>query len=286
MTHEFEEMKKNYEKVTMSPQEVKKMKERISQAMAENVQERKKLRVRRRILAVSLALMLCLLPNLNESFARTLADVPMIGGFFELITVRDYHDSYKKSTADVNVSGLKTKHKKAEKTTKQVNKDIARLTDQYIKEYQEVAKNKGLENLSVSSQVIAKTKHYFTLKLIATMSAADHYEEDHYYTISLDTGKQIKLSSLFKKGTDYKTVLKNDVKKQMRSAAKKDPNKIYWITQKNDDFKESDLINKASFYLNKKGDIVLCYNQGDVAPMYMGALQFTIAKNTVKTILK
>ena len=52
------------------------------------------------------------------------------------------------------------------------------------------------------------------------------------------------------------------------------------------DYTDNDLINKASFYLNKDGNIVICYNQGDVAPMYMGALEFTIDNSTVKVLLK
>lgn len=286
MTHAFEKMKKDYQEVTMTSDNVKKMKQKMNQALSENLQERKRYSVRRRIVIACLALILCILPNVNENVAHAMSNIPVVGGFFELITIRDYHDSHKKSQANVNVSGLQTQNKKTEKTAKQVNQDIDHLVDQYIKEYKEVTKDKGLENLSVSSQVIAKTKHYFTLKLTATRSAADSYEEDHYYTISLDTGKRIKLASLFKKGSDYQTVLKNSVKQQMISANKKDANKIYWITQKDEDFNEDDLINKASFYLNKQGNIVLCYNQGDVAPMYMGALRFTIARDSVKTILK
>ena len=66
---------------------------------------------------------------------------------------------------------------------------------------------------------------------------------------------------------------------------------MYWAgdtkeDQKEMDYTDNDIIDKASFYLDKDGNIVICYNQGDVAPMYMGALEFTIDNSTVKDLLK
>ena len=284
MTHEFEKIKKEYRRIEMSKADVKQMKAKIRDAEAENHQTHKA--VKGWVIGLAVAVMLCILPNTNVQVAEAMGNIPVIGGFFSLITIREYKNTYQKSEADVDVSGLQSKNKTGQKTAKEVNKDIRRLTNQYIAEYKSVTKSKGLENLKVDSKVIAKTKHYFTLKLTSTRSAADSYEEDHYYTISLDTGKRISLNSLFKKNADYQTVLKNNVKKQMLSLAKKDKNKIYWVANHDPDFKESDLTTKASFYLNKKGNIVICYNQGDVAPMYMGTQQFEIPHQAVKDILK
>ena len=40
------------------------------------------------------------------------------------------------------------------------------------------------------------------------------------------------------------------------------------------------------FYINNSGELVICIAEGDVAPAYMGALEFTISHKTIQNILK
>ena len=46
------------------------------------------------------------------------------------------------------------------------------------------------------------------------------------------------------------------------------------------------ITDETQFYLNKNGEVVICFNEGDVAPMYMGCREFVIPNDVLKAIRK
>ena len=53
--------------------------------------------------------------------------------------------------------------------------------------------------------------------------------------------------------------------------------KNQWQYQRTDD---------TSFYLNQNGEVVICFNEGDVAPMYMSCVEFVIPNEVLADIRK
>ena len=291
MTDKLESLKNDYAGFSMNDKAVNQMKSRIEVAKVENKIEARKRHIRGWAIAAAAALTIFILPNSNASVANAMGNVPVLGGFFNAITIRDYHSDSKNATASVEVNGLKSKDKTGKKTADEINREIKSLTNKYVADFKQTKKADGKVDLDVSTDIIAKTDNYFTLKLTAVETQADSYQENHYYTIDLKTGKQIQLKDLVKDGADYKSAIKADIKKQMIEHEKETEDVNYFVADSKEDqeitgFSEDDLISKASFYLDKDGNIVICYNQGDVAPMYMGALEFTLEKSAVADILK
>lgn len=291
MTDKLESLKNEYAGFSMNEKAVNQMKSRIEMAKVENKIEARKRHIRGWAIAAAAALTIFILPNSNASVANAMSNVPVMGGFFSAITIRDYHSDSKNATASVEVNGLKSNDKTGKKTADEINREIKSLTNKYVADFKQTKKADGKVDLDVSTDIIAKTDNYFTLKLTAVEAQADSYQENHYYTIDLNTKKQVKLADLFKKNTDYKTAIKNDIKKQMLEHEKESEDVSYFVSDSAEDkkitgFSDDDLVSKASFYLDKNGNIVICYNQGDVAPMYMGALEFTLEKSAVADILK
>lgn len=291
MTDKLESLKNEYAGFSMNEKAVNQMKSRIEMAKVENKIEARKRHIRGWAIAAAAALTIFILPNSNASVANAMSNVPVMGGFFSAITIRDYHSDSKNATASVEVNGLKSNDKTGKKTADEINREIKSLTNKYVADFKQTKKADGKVDLDVSTDIIAKTDNYFTLKLTAVEAQADSYQENHYYTIDLNTKKQVKLADLFKKNTDYKTAIKNDIKKQMLEHEKESDEVSYFVSDSAEDkkitgFSDDDLVSKASFYLDKNGNIIICYNQGDVAPMYMGALEFTLDKNAVADILK
>ena len=61
---------------------------------------------------------------------------------------------------------------------------------------------------------------------------------------------------------------------------------IYWVD--NEEFPEwnfKEITDDTSFYINRNGEIVICFNEGDVAPACMGTVEFTIPKDIVAGII-
>lgn len=42
----------------------------------------------------------------------------------------------------------------------------------------------------------------------------------------------------------------------------------------------------VSFYVNENNELVICFNEGDVAPMYMGTVEFVISNEVLGEIRK
>ena len=86
-------------------------------------------------------------------------------------------------------------------------------------------------------------------------------------------------------GADYLTPISENIKEQMRQQMAEDENKMYWVDT--DDLPEwnfQSITDETSFYLNEDGNLVICFNEGDVAPMYMGTVEFVIPADVVADI--
>lgn len=66
-----------------------------------------------------------------------------------------------------------------------------------------------------------------------------------------------------------------------------DENKMYWLDDAEvEEWNFKQITDDTAFYLNEKGNIVISFDEGDVAPMYMGVVTFEILKDVVKDIRK
>ena len=106
-----------------------------------------------------------------------------------------------------------------------------------------------------------------------------------HYTIDKKRQIVLTLPMLFK-DDKYIKVISDNIKEQMREQMKKDSTKSYFIDQKKDlpveDFKT---INKyQDFYFNKNEDLVICFDEYEVAPGYMGAVEFVIPYKVIKDL--
>lgn len=80
------------------------------------------------------------------------------------------------------------------------------------------------------------------------------------------------MKDLFTDGADYLTVISENIKEQMREQMAADENVYYWLDDEIEEWNFKSITDETNFYLNEKGNIVIGFNEGDVAPMYMGAL--------------
>ena len=65
-----------------------------------------------------------------------------------------------------------------------------------------------------------------------------------------------------------------------------DENVMYFLNDEMDEFNFKSITDETAFYLNADGEIVISFNEGDVAPMYMGVVTFTIPEEVVEGIRK
>lgn len=291
MGNEIKKIKEEYMKVKMSKEQVEVMKEKMEQAKKDKLKERRKNIVKYTAGAVTAAMAaFVILPNTSQRVAFAMEQIPIVGNVVHTVTFRSYSYEDDRNYADVKTEKIKTdgKNKKLDKSSEKINEEIDEITKKQVAEFKEELKEKkGYQSMTIKTEVVTSNDEYFTLKLICYQAAGSGSETDYYYTIDLKTGERLQLKDLFKADADYKKVISDNIKEQMRTQMKEDKNVQYWLDDAEATMWEFDTIkDTTSFYINNKGKLVICFNQGDVAPMYMGSVEFEIPSTITESLLK
>ena len=288
---EIKKIKEEYMKVKMSKEQVEVMKEKMEQAKKDKRKERRRNIAKYTAGAVTAAMAaFVILPNTSQRVAFAMEQIPIVGNVVHTVTFRQYSYEDDRNYADVETKKIKTdgKNKKLDKSSEKINEEIDAITKKWVAEFKEELKEKkGYQSITIKTEVITSNEEYFTLKLICYQAAGSGSETDYYYTIDLKTGERLQLKDLFKTDSDYKKVISDNIKEQMRTQMKEDKNVQYWLDDAEAAMWEFDTTkDTTSFYINNKGNLVICFNQGDVAPMYMGSVEFEIPSTVIEPLLK
>ncbi len=285
----WNEIRQEYHAHSMSKEQVNHMKKKIRQAKKEN---RHIVRTIASVAAAA-AVALAILPNASGSIAYAMSRIPILSKWVEVVTLRDYQYESDRNNANIKVPEIVPQipeeeadstearanaQQKIQKSAEEINAEIKTITDQLIAEFQEYASDQeGYQNVQTSSEVLATTDQYFTLKLNCYQASGSGAEWNYYYTIDLATGERLQLKDLFTKGSDYITPISENIKQQMKTQMEEDENVFYWVDYEDvPEWNFEAITDETQFYLNDRGEVVICFNEGDVAPMYMGCVTFTI----------
>ena len=290
--NEMEKNRNEYKNLHMNEQQLDEMKARMQQAKADRESAKrfgkKTMWVKVAASVAVVALVLVALPNTSPTISYAMEQIPVIGHVVKLVSRYHYAYDSERHSADVDVPELKSEDKALEKTTEEINAEIENITKEIIEEFKERMKDQeGYQDVIVKSEQITTTPDYFVLKLICYQGAGSGAEWDYYYTVDLKTGERLQLADLFQEGADYATPISESIKKQMRERMREDENVSYWIDE--EEFPDMNFVSikpEEDFYINDKGNLVICFDEGDVAPMYMGCVSFEIPKDVVKDIWK
>lgn len=300
---ELNEIKSEYMTHNMPEESVKKMKESIEKAKSENRKENKHIKLKGSLAAVAAAfVIITVLPNTSANVAYAMSRIPILSEWVKVVTFRDYQYSDDRNTADITVpeivpqdideTAVETipqptdEKENIKKTADEINAEIKEITEKLIQEFKEnLQYEEGYQEMIVKSEILATTDQYFTLKLICYQGAGSGAEWDYFYTIDLESGERLKLSDLFKEGSDYIGIISANIKEQMREQMAADEMVYYWLESDIPDLNFDKITDDTNFYLNQDGNIVIAFNEGDVAPMYMGCVEFVIPKEIVAGIM-
>lgn len=293
----LEQWKQEYLNMEIPMDGMRKMQESIDRAKME---KRRRNRARYRRLAASAAVFasLLVLPNTNASIAHAMGQMPVLGGFFQLVTFRNYVYEDETHSAEVNVGQVTYENNIASEAGKenesavtqnqveqdgnfaaaeQINTDIKQTTDKLIAEFEESLQNEGYKNLVAYTEVVTDNEKYYTIRLSVLEIEASGYQFYKYYTIDKSLGKVITLQDLFVEGSDYIGAISENIKEQMRAQMAASDEKRYFVDD--EDFPEDNFktINEdADFYFNNQGQLVIAFDEYEVAPGYMGTPEFVI----------
>jgi len=108
-----------------------------------------------------------------------------------------------------------------------------------------------------------------------------------YDTIDKENEVLITLPSLFADDS-YVDAISSEIKKQMIEQNKADENKYYWVEgiEESDSMELFDKIsNEQNFYISSDNKLVISFDKYEVAPGYMGIIEFEIPTDVISNIL-
>lgn len=224
--------------------------------------------------AAAVVTLLVALPNVSGSAAKAMEQVPVLGSLVRVVTLRNYFYDDGHSSADVSVPQVNGAGQAGEDVNQAVQENIYQLLDEFYADVDQIAQGGGYQGLSVSYSVVTDNEHWFTLRVNAVRTQGSSDEMLRYYHINKDTNQVVTLSSLFPQGSDYVTVLSQQVKS--------------WLEGREDAFFYQEFTSidpEQSFYWGEDGSLVLVFDEGSVLPASSGNPEVTIPAQVVQQLM-
>lgn len=266
------------------------------------------------------AVVMIALPNTNMQIAHAMENIPLLGGFFRLVTVRQYNYSDENHNAEVELAQINYGEDAGEGASvgevaaapegtaagsvegvgqeaavanlsedgvEAVNQDMEATVEELIRQFEDTLSEEGYHGLHVTQEVVTDNARYYTVKLSVLETEASGYEHNQFYTIDKQTGNVVTLEDLFAEGSDYISAISENIKTQMQEQMAADESVIYFLD--NDDMPEFNfqgITEQTNFYFNEKDELVIAFDEYEVAPGSMGAPEFVIPQEVTAAILK
>lgn len=246
--------------------------------------------------AATAAALLVILPNTSAKAAYAMAQIPILGDVIKAVTIREYNYESERFQADIKEVQLEVdqsgeegiKNPNVDQSVAAINEDIDEMTKRLIERFEEqAAAGESYGGIYMDHEIMTNTDKWFTLKLDVAEVAGSGTQYQYYYHIDKTTGEIASLKDLFKEGADYVTPVSENIKKQMRERMAADESLFYWVEEDSEiGFWFEKIKEDQNFYLNETGELVICFDEYEVAPGYMGLVEFAIEKDVIEDILK
>lgn len=218
------------------------------------------------------------LPNVSPEVSYAMQKLPVIGDFVKVITIKNYFDKDGNSELNANIPNIKNSDNVISQSNEKINAEVYELTQRVINSYYKEKKPENHMAVEINSDVITNTSNWFTLKLTISETLASSSLEYKYYHIDKKTDQMVRIADLFD-GEEYKEVISDEIKKQMKDRMKENENIVYWIDAELKDCSFSKINDNQNFYFSENGNIVIVFDKYEVGPGSSGAPEFEIDKS-------
>lgn len=207
--------------------------------------------------------------NASPVSAKVLEKVPVLGAITKVLCLRTFTDETGDMEAKVDVPQVEG--------ADAVNAEIQKYTDTIIAQYQSDVKAAGgdaKESVVVTYDTVTDNDKIFALRIDTTRTMADSGTTVKIYDVDKETGEIVTLKDLYRDDPDFLDKASENIKQQMREQMQADSEKIYFYDDDLDGFKK--LTGDENFYFNEAGQLTIVFDEGQVAPMSMGVVEFSI----------
>ena len=276
---DWNELKQQYEQIPVPAEARERIKMGIAQAEQEQKTEKKSapslIWIKRTGATAAASLVLITaLANISPQTAQAMENIPVIGAIAQIVTFRTYEHHTENTEALIEVPQIQ-----GNAESPSANAEIQAYADQLIATYEQelqASQEAGSYALHSVYDVVFENSRYLCIRIRTTMTIASRTEFVKIFTINKNSGETVSLKALLGNDSAKLEAISENIKDQMRQQMAQDDSLIYFLDSDHpqEDFQE--LTGEESYYFNSQGQLVIAFDEYQVAPGYMGAVEFTI----------
>lgn len=242
-----------------------------------------------RVVAAASVLALLIVPNVNPKIAEAVADVPVLNKVIDLVTIHHYQEEAadEKYATSVKTPELTAKgDAQLQSSVGEINAEVVAYADRMIEQFQqEMEQQGGVYGLDITYTVATDSEEWFALQINTVETMAGGAETVHYYNLDKISGRYVFLADLFREDADYVAAISENIKEQMAQRMEADENVVYDINCELPEDNFQQIAENQTFYQNQNGQLVIVFNEYEVAPGFMGCPEFVIGDAVLKPLL-
>lgn len=279
MDKKLEQLRKEYKQVPI-PQELDEI---VEKALQHRPNRKRRIVMWPASIAAAAAVFIFAAVNINPEAAKAMSRIPVIGKVVKAITITEIKQEKDESSIDVKtpaLSGLSNRE-----LEKNINKKYVKESQQLYREFMETTSKHKKGHLSIYSdfKTVTDTPELISIRRETEKTQASAYTERRYVTIDKKNGVLLTLKSLFK-DKRYVGVISKNIKKQMKQQMKENLDKIYWVGDEEiEPFKQ--IHADQNFYITEDHKLMISFDEYEVAPGYMGIVEFEIPTGVISNLL-
>ena len=286
----FNRLKQEYEQVEVPAEAMEALQRGIQKAKKEKRKSVWNWKTAGQAVAAASVLALLIVPNVTPKAAMAVSEIPGLNKIVELVTINRFDtENTEDSMYDAHIATPELKaHGDAQlqSSVGEINQEVKAYASQMIAMFQrEMEQEGGVYGLDIIYNVVTDTDDWFTLQILTTETMASGAETLRYYNLDKKSGRYVSLDELFPAGYDYVAVISENIREQMVQQMAADEDIVYNLNceQPEDNFQQ--IAPDQMFYRNQDGQLVIVFNEYDVAPGFMGCPEFVI-DDSVLTMLQ
>ncbi|WP_374966311.1 DUF3298 domain-containing protein [Lysinibacillus sp. RS5] len=227
--------------------------------------------------------------NVSPAMARTLSEIPVVGSIVKVLTWTEYEVKEETFDANIKVPSIENLENKdlANTLNEKYRSEGKALYDDFVSEVDYIKEiggghagiDSGYEIKTDTDQILSIGR--YTVNTVGSSSTVMQYD-----TVDKQNEILITLPMLFKDDNYIKTISENIIE-QMREQAASDSDKTFWV--KGGGIPDEELFDEfkaikadQQFYISDKGKLVISFDKYEVAPGYMGIIEFEIPTDVLK----
>lgn len=227
--------------------------------------------------------------NCIPTLAYAASEVPVLGDVVKVVTFGRFEvqqENYEANVVTPKLEGIGNKieerlnsefKENADEIIAAFEADIEKLTMNY---------GEGKFHLGVTADYIVKTdnENILALDFYITSTEASAATTHRFYNIDKKSGTLITLESMFEEGEDYVTPISEYILTEMKK--QNENGNGFYAVQEDEPGKFEKIKKNQNFYINDNGNIVICFDEYEVAAGAQGSPEFEIPNAVIETVLK